>query len=316
GILKFTMLLLLAYFIGLFAASKERRPAREFFTDFQITTGWSNGLPFLTAPNGSNWGFSCLDAIVHIAEEIPRPSVNIPKALMLTIAVGFFTGLPIIFVFGFCMTDLDTQYSALTTLYEVFGQKKAAAIGYQVTLFFSTVGAMWGIHVWQSRLAWTIGLNKEFPFARHLGKVHGAPFHTPIWALMWSAGFTGLCSFVYVASETAFNPLVAAGILFQYISYAIPLILLLRHRRSKVAHGPFWYPRLGLLANIVFLSWAPVALLIYCFPYAFPVVTGDMNYVSVVLIIVFLIIVCFWFSFARKSFSFPKLGSHRSVALL
>lgn len=315
GILTFTMLLLLSYFIGLFAASDQRRSAREFFTDFHNITGWSNGVAFLLSLNGLNWGFSCLDAIVHIAEEIPEPSINVPKALMLTIVVGFATGLPIVLVFGFCITNFDTQYSALTVVYEVFDHNKAATIVYQVAFFFSAVGAMWGIHVWQSRLAWTIALNKGFPFANYLGKVHGAPFHTPLYALIWSAGFTGLCSFVYVASETAFSSLVAAGILFQYISYAIPLVLLLIRGRSKFEYGPFWYPRLGLLANIVFLCWAPVALVLYCFPFALPVETSNMNYVSVVLVIVFLIIVSFWFSFARRSFSFPELGSHRCTII-
>ncbi|KAJ3533078.1 hypothetical protein NM208_g8149 [Fusarium decemcellulare] len=314
GILAFTMFLLVAFFVGIFTASDERRAAKDVFTDFYNVSGWSDGVSFLIGLNGLNWGFSCLDAIVHISEEIPRPSTNVPKALMLTIAVGFVTGLPIALAFCFNMTNFETQTSAMAAMYVAFGQSRAAAIGYQIPFFFSTVGAMWGIHVWQSRLAWTIGLNKGFPFSSHLGKVAGAPFHTPIWALLWSAAFTSLLGFLYLASETAFNSLVSAGILLQYASYAIPIVLLLVRGRSRFQNGPFWYPRLGFLANIIFLCWAPVALVFYSFPYALPVAAGDMNYISVVLVIVVLLIVCFWYTYARKNFSFLELGSNTCIA--
>ncbi|RMJ13491.1 hypothetical protein CDV36_006831 [Fusarium kuroshium] len=313
GILTFTMCLLVALFVALFAATDERRPAKEIFTDFYNISGWSNGVAFLIGQNGLNWGFSCLDAIVHIAEEIPSPSTNVPKALILTIIIGFVTGLPIVLAFCINQTNYETQSSTMATLYVAFGESKAAAIAFQIAIFLSTVGAMWGIHVWQSRLAWTIGLNKGFPFSKHIGKVMGAPFHTPIYALIWSAGFTSLLGFIYLASQTAFNSLVSAGILLQYASYTVPIVLLLIRGRSNLQHGPFWYPRLGLLANIIFLCWAPIALVFYCFPYALPVEAGTMNYISVVLAIVGLLVVFFWYTYARKHFSFPELGASRCI---
>jgi choline transport protein len=313
GILAFTMCLLVALFVGLFAASDERRSAKDIFTDFYNVSGWSTGVAFLIGQNGLNWGFSCLDAIVHIAEEIPDPSTNVPKALILTIIVGFVTGLPIVLAFCVNQTNYETQTSTMATVYVAFGESKAAAIAFQIAIFISAVGAMWGIHVWQSRLAWTIGLNKGFPFSKHIGQVMGAPFHTPIYALIWSAAFTSLLGFLYLGSQTAFNSLVSAGILLQYASYAIPIVLLLKHGRSRFQHGPFWYPRLGLLANIVFLCWAPIALVFYCFPYALPVEAGTMNYISVVLAIVALLIVFFWYIYARKNFSFPELGASRCI---
>lgn len=313
GILSFTMAMLLAIFIALWASPSDTRSGKDVFSDFYNSTGWPNGVAFFIGLNGLNWAFSCLDAIVHIAEEIPQPSTNVPKALMLTVAVGFATGIPIILALCFKITDFETQYSTMTIMYGVFNQSEAAAISFQVALFVSAVGAMWGIHVWQSRLAWTIGLNNGFPFSKQLGKVYGAPFHTPLGALVWSAAFTGLLSFVYVASETAFNSLVSAGILLQYASYAIPVVLLLLRGRDGFENGPFWYPRLGLLANIVFLCWAPVALVFYSFPYVLPVEVGEMNYVSVVLAIFTVLIVSLWFGYARKRFSFPELGSSRCV---
>ncbi|CAH0058621.1 unnamed protein product [Clonostachys solani] len=309
GILTFTFLLLIAIFVGLFAGARERRSGSDVVFYFYQASGWPDGVSFLIGLNGLNWGFSCLDAIVHISEEIPNPSVNVPKALMWTIIVGFATGLPIVLALCVNMTDFATQTSVMATMYDIFGQSEAAAIGYQIPIFISTVGAMWGIHVWQSRLAWTVGLNDGFPLSRYLSKVHGAPFHTPVWALVGSAAFTSLLGFLYVASTTAFNSLVSAGILLQYASYAIPIILLPKSGRQNLRHGPFWYPRLGLLANIVFLCWAPIALVFYSFPYTLPVDLGSMNYISVVLGVIGLLIITLWFTYARRHFAPPGLGA-------
>ncbi|RSL90850.1 hypothetical protein CDV31_015610 [Fusarium ambrosium] len=153
GILTFTMCLLVALFVALFAATDERRPAKEIFTDFYNISGWSNGVAFLIGQNGLNWGFSCLDAIVHIAEEIPNPSTNVPKALILTIIIGFVTGLPIVLAFCINQTNYETQSSTMATLYVAFGESRAAAIAFQIAIFLSTVGAMWGIHDLRHRVS-------------------------------------------------------------------------------------------------------------------------------------------------------------------
>ena len=166
-------------------------------------------------------------------------------------------------------------------------KSKGAAIALLALLFVSTIGAQWGIHVWQSRLAWSIGMNKGLPMHGHLSRVTGAPF--------------------YLASERAFNSFTGAGLLFQYFSYVIPVIMLHYRGRSSFPHGDFWFPRFGFAANFVMCAWAVVALVFYCFPYSFPVATAEMNYVSVVLCVFLFIILISWFSYGRKHFTFPEL---------
>lgn len=308
-LLMYIFVVFLAVFISLFAAGGDHQSAKAVFTYHNNTSSWGDGVAFFIGLNGSNWSFSCLDAIVHVADEIPNPRKNVPKALMWSIAVGFVMGAAITLALLFNIADFDAEYSTLTIIYNKFGDSKAAAIAFQTILFVATIEAMWGIHVWQSRLAWTIGLNKGFPFSRHLGHVFGAPFHTPLWALLFSASFTSILGCLYLASETAFNSLISSGILFQYLSMAIPTILLLWRGRSTLQHGPFWYPKLGLVANITMIAWASVALVFYCFPYGLPIVMDEMNFVSAVLAVVLILSITLWFTYGKKRFTYPELGS-------
>ncbi|UPK89128.1 hypothetical protein LCI18_000063 [Fusarium solani-melongenae] len=306
SLLAFTGCLLLALFIGLFAAADDRQSAESFFTNFYNTSGWPAGVAVLIGMNSLNWCFSCLDSVVHLSEEIPNPRRNIPRALMWSIVVGAVTGVLIIFAFIINNTDYETRNSAIPMIYYTF-KSKGAAIALLALLFVSTIGAQWGIHVWQSRLAWSIGMNKGLPMHGHLSRVTGAPFGTPIWALLFSAAVTSVLGCLYLASERAFNSFTGAGLLFQYSSYVIPVIMLHCRGRSSFPHGDFWFPRFGFVANFVMCAWAVVALVFYCFPYSFPVATAEMNYVSVVVCVFFFIILISWFSYGRKHFTFPEL---------
>ncbi|KAH7240460.1 amino acid permease-domain-containing protein [Fusarium solani] len=280
------------------------KSAESFFTNFYNTSGWPAGVAVLIGMNSLNWCFSCLDSVVHLSEEIPNPRRNIPRALMWSIVVGAATGVLIIFAFIINNTDYETRNSAIPMIYYTF-RSKGAAIALLALLIVSTIGAQWGIHVWQSRLAWSIGIDKGLPMHDHLSRVAGAPFGTPIWALLFSAAVTSVLGCLYLASERAFNSFTGAGLLFQYSSYVIPVVMLHYQGRSSFPHGDFWFPRFRCVANLVMCAWVVVALIFYCFPYSFPVVTAEMNYVSVAVGVFLFLIMISWFSYGRKHITFP-----------
>jgi choline transport protein len=125
--------------------------------------------------------------------------------------------------------------------------------------------------------------------------------------LIWSASGTALFGCLYLGSDLAFNSLISTGLLLQYISYSVPVVLVLLQGRSNFQHGPFWYPKLGLIANIVMLSWTMVALVFYCFPYYTPVTAVQMNYASPVLVGIALLSMCFWFFYAKKNYEVKEI---------
>lgn len=69
--------------------------------------------------------------------------------------------------------------------------------------------------------------------------------------------------------------MVTACIVLLYISYAIPIVLLLMKGRNNIKHGPFWLGGFGLAANIVTLLWTGFTLIMYSFPYGKPVLPSS-----------------------------------------
>lgn len=303
--LAYTILGLVAIFITLFAYSDKHVSAEDFFTlDYNIS-GWSNGMAFMIGLNGINWGFSCLDAVVHITEEIPRPRINVPNSLMCTVYVSFFSGLIALLAIYVNIPHLSVLDGggALTAFFYITRGSTAASLALWMVPVVSSTIAVWAIHTWQSRLAWSLARQGGMPFSGHLSRVAPAPFHTPIWALVFSAFWTAVLGCIYIGSSMAFGSLVSAGILFQYISYSVPIFLLLRSGRSKFNHGPFWKARLGAIANCVVLVWTVVGLVIYCFPSYLPLAVDEMNYCSVVIVVFFFLIALLWVAHARKHYN-------------
>ncbi|KAK1691107.1 amino acid/polyamine transporter I [Colletotrichum godetiae] len=300
--LLFSCTTIVVIFITLFAMSDEHASAKDFFVTTVNISGWQNGIAFIIGMNGANWSFSCLDVATHLAEEMPRPSTDIPKALMWTIVVGLVSGLLVVtsVLINVPVIDGADDNSALALFYRIT-DSKAAAVGLWVPVMITTIGAVWSIQTWQSRLAWTISREAGFPMHRHLSKIASAPLHTPTWSLIFSASGTAIFGCLYLASDLAFNSLISTGLLLQYISYSIPVVLALSQGRSKFKHGPFWYPKLGFAANIVMLVWSAVALIFYCFPYYLPAVADEMNYASAVLAGIAIITVSLWFFYAKKN---------------
>lgn len=69
--------------------------------------------------------------------------------------------------------------------------------------------------------------------------------------------------------------MVTACIVLLYISYAIPITLLLMKGRDNIKHGPFWLGGLGLFSNYVTLFWTAFTLIMYSFPYGKPVLPSS-----------------------------------------
>jgi choline transport protein len=300
-------------FVGILARAPVKQPAFFVFTSFVNLTGWNDGIAFCTGLLGVNWGFSALDAVTHMAEEIPDPRRNVPRALFATVGVGAVLAWPMALAILFCIKDIksvvetDTGLVSLGFFLQVFEGNSAGAIGLQCLLLVSSLGAVFGIHTWQSRLAWSIARDKGFPFSSYIGKVAPAPFNVPVWAHIWSNLFVALLGCLYLGSSIAFNSFVSGGILMQYVAYSICIILMLLKGRSTIPHGPFWIGKLGLFCNIMTLVWTVFTLVFYCFPPATPVTPTTMNYVSVVVVGFVAVFSTYYFAYGRHSFQGPPM---------
>lgn len=97
------------------------------------------------------------DAALHIAEEMLRPSSQLPFILNTTILIGFLTTFPVFMVMMFTLKDLDAVLASPLPSLECFYQttgSKAAATGLQVIVTVCLCCAVFGEWITCSRLVW------------------------------------------------------------------------------------------------------------------------------------------------------------------
>lgn len=300
-------------FVSVLAASPTYRPASFVFATFVNKSGWSAvPIAVFTGALGINWGFSCLDAVTHLAEEIPNPRKNVPKALLGTVIIGMGTAFPITLAILFCVQDIDrvistpTYVPSLEFFRQAFSGNNSAAIGLQSLVLISTCGSLWGCHAWQARLAWSFARDKGLPFSKWIGHIARPPFGVPLAAHAWSCFWVGVLGCLYLGSTVAFNSFVGGAIMMQYVTYSTCIVLLLMKGRSTFHHGPFWFRRFGPVANFVTIGWTIFTTIFYSFPPYLPVTPGTMNYVSVVIVGIFVVVSGYYLLIARKIYTPPS----------
>jgi len=75
--------------ITLAAMPKKHASTRFVWVDFENGTGWSGGVAFLTGVLNGAFTIGTPDAVTHMAEELPHPKRDLPKAIFAQIGLGF-----------------------------------------------------------------------------------------------------------------------------------------------------------------------------------------------------------------------------------
>jgi choline transport protein len=71
------------------AAMPQQHASKSFvWTDWENVTGWSNGVAFLTGVLNGAFTIGTPDAVTHMAEELPNPKRDMPRAIAAQIILG------------------------------------------------------------------------------------------------------------------------------------------------------------------------------------------------------------------------------------
>lgn len=83
----------LVVIITILATNKNKQSAAFVFTDFQNDTGFSSGgMAVMIGLLQSFFGMCCYDAPTHMTEEMLNPSIEAPRAIVMSVYLGAVTG--------------------------------------------------------------------------------------------------------------------------------------------------------------------------------------------------------------------------------
>ncbi|KAF9881544.1 amino acid permease [Colletotrichum karsti] len=312
---KWTTLCLVLSILGFFIVTiviltmcKSFQSPSQIIT-FNGTSGWPDGMAWFMSIGNAMYAFASLDAVIHIAEEMHHPGKEIPRVINLTLLIGLLTSVPFIIAMMFVIKSVDDVRTAILPSLEAFHQateSRTAALGLQTLLtilFYTCMPSQW---ITCGRLAWAFARDNGLPMSSYWTEIH--PYYQfPVRTTLLSAAFCAIYGLLYVVSTQAFNSIIVSAVLAINISYVVPqAISLVQGRKKTLPSRSFNLGGLGYICNAFAPIWISAIGTVICFPNILPVSAASMNYVSVVLGAIGLLILGTWY-WIRRDFHGPVI---------
>ncbi|GAM34445.1 hypothetical protein TCE0_015f02031 [Talaromyces pinophilus] len=278
--------------------------------DWHNETGYSsNGLVFAM---GMLNGAYAMDCVSHLAEEIPRPNVNVPKAIAAQIVIGLLSTFLYLLALLYSISDINTVVESsfnfpLAQIYLQATGSRAGALGLLIVIFLPSLCACIAAYITAGRVLWTLGRDGATPFSKVVGKIdirHKNPMNSTLICGVTGTAFGG----IYMGSETAFNAFVSSFVILMSLSYIATLGPHLFQRRHSVVRGPFWLKgAAGYIVGGISCAYLVACIVIFCFPYTIPTSAISMNYTSVITGGVTALVTAWWFWKRRTEYVGPQM---------
>ena len=281
--------------------------------DWSANTGYSSqGFVFLMGMLNGAFAIGVPDCVSHLAEEIPQPEKNVPRAIAAQMTVGFVTALGYMMTIFYAINDLHAVLSGtgnfpIAQIYLQATGSPAGAVGLLVLVLLPSVLCLLGVELTASRTLWTLARDGATPFPSVLGSV-STRWRNPFWAQVATTCLVTILGCLYVGSTTAFNAFVGSFVIFLNASYVAAILPNLLTRRKYVKPGPFYMGNvLAYTLMGISCAYILVFIIIYCFPFSLPVSAGNMNYSSLIFGGLTIFMMIWWLVGARKGYRGPAL---------
>ncbi|KAJ5788880.1 Helicase C-terminal [Penicillium psychrosexuale] len=288
-----------------------------YATDKLVWATWENGtgyaqqgFVFVAGMLNGAYSVGTPDCSSHLAEEIPKPSRNIPKAILAQMGVGFVTGICYMIAIFYSINDLDqvrdaTTFFPLAEIYRQATGSRGGALGLLIVAYLPTFITACGCYITAGRTLWTIARDGATPFSGWVGRI-SPTFKNPFNATLICTGLVTILACIYLGSTTAFSAFVGCFVQLSSLSYFMAIFPHILTRRSSFVPGYFHMnDTIGYIVNSLACVYIIAFAIIFCFPYALPTDAASMNYASLMTGGLSIFVTVWWFVH-QGSYEGPK----------
>ncbi|CAF3479992.1 hypothetical protein SNK03_007566 [Fusarium graminearum] len=311
-----SLVMFLIIFVTCLALSS-KASSESVWTTFDNQTGWPAGVTFLTGLVTPASMYGGIDAVLHLAEECTSPERTVPRAMMAIVTIGCLTGFGFAVAMCYSITNLEALMTTTMPIYELWRQatgNNTAATVFDVMLHIITLFAVTAVQQTASRMTWAFARDGGLPGSSYLAVVN-SKHQVPVWALVANSVVIFICGCIYLGSGAAFSAVIGSSLVLQIISFTIPALLLLWHKRSDSVlprDGAFRVPdTVGWAANVLVVIFGIVFSVFFILPAAIPVTGNSMNYASAVIAICAICGSLNWVFYSKKRFVGPRIEQYR-----
>lgn len=287
-------------------------------TNKAVWSTWTNqtsytqqGFVFVMGMLNGAYSVGTPDCSSHLAEEIPQPSRNVPKAILAQMGVGFITGLLYMIAVFYAIQDVDSLSLPrflefpLPAIYSQATGSDAGGLGLLVVAFIPTLITATGCYITAGRTLWTISRDRATPFPNWLGRIN-SKFQNPFNATLVCGCVVTILACIYMGSSTAFNAFVGCFVQLSSLSYFMAIFPHILTRRSSFVPGFFYMSnQIGYAINVLACIYILAFVVIFCFPFSLPTTAADMNYASLMTGGLTILVGIWWFV-RQGSYEGPK----------
>ncbi|THX54693.1 amino acid transporter [Aureobasidium pullulans] len=297
--------------IVLAATPKTHASSTFVWSDWQNTTGWGGGVAFLTGVLNGSFTIATVDSVSHMAEELPNPRRDIPRAIFAQVSLGAITAFLYAIALFYAVSDLDevintTGSFPVAVIYHQATGNAGGAFCLLLIVFLIIMICAISTTLSLGRTWWALARDQATPFGNFFSSVN-ENLSCPIPAtILVGILVTGLGAII-LASGTAFNDLVGSFIVLCAFSYFLAIFPHLITGRKYTPKGSFWMGKWGFGVNALGCVLIVFFNIMFCFPYAMPVSPDLMNYNSVILAGVLIIVTFWWLIYGLKHYPTPKV---------
>ncbi|KAF8848814.1 choline transport protein [Acephala macrosclerotiorum] len=302
----------LATIIVVAAMPKQHASNSFVWSDWNNETGWGSGFAFLAGVLNGAFTIGTPDAVTHMAEEVPHPRKDLPKAIAAQIILGSICAFVFAITLFYGITDLDAVLNSngAFPLAEVYAQatgSTGATFGLLFIVFLSLAPCLIGTFLTVGRTWWALARDNAVPFSGFFSSVN-EDLSCPIPATIFTGIMTTAFGAITLGSHAAFSDLVGSFVILTTTSYALAIGGHLFSGRKNLPQGPFWMGKAGFAINGIAVISTIFFNIIFCFPYSLPAEVATMNYNSVILVGVIFLAAVWWFVHGVRNYPGPKLG--------
>ncbi|EIN09321.1 choline transport protein, partial [Punctularia strigosozonata HHB-11173 SS5] len=281
------------------------------WTQWSNVTGWPDGIAFIAGMLNGAFTIGTPDSITHMAEEMPTPRKDLPKAIALQLIFGTITAFIFAVAIMYGVTNFDAILDVgdqfpLTQFYAQATGSRAATTGLLTLAIIPGVFAMPATYVSVGRTLWTLARDNVLPFSPWLAK-SSTKLSCPVHATLVTYVLTTALGAIRLGSPTAFGDIVASYVILTTMSYLLAILPHLLTGRRNVPIGPFWMGRWGYAVNTLAVISIIVTNIFYCFPFFLPVTTASMNYNSVILVGLLALTCAWWLIHGTRHYAGPRI---------
>lgn len=155
--------------IVLLAMNDHKQDSSFVFQKFENSSGWGFSMAAIVGVLQSCFGMCCYDAPSHMSEEMESASTEAPKAIILSVVIGSFTGFAFLLTLCFCIGNINQTEGSSTgvPVIQIIYDSTRSKVG---TIFLSSMITIVVIIAGTNLLA--EGCRAVYAFSRD----HGLPF--------------------------------------------------------------------------------------------------------------------------------------------